>query len=379
MKQMKKMTYAIQLYYISLIFGVLTIPFLSGSLLKYVALFIIAAWALSRFRLKISKFDILFLLYILCMVFTLFYTLDFDATKQRIISNIQFFILLLATGSYSYSENEIEYLTKSLVWASRITAIVLLIAGASSSGRMLLSSDMLKEDPNYLNGYFLFGTVYAIKGLMSLGIRKKILSIAELLLYIYCCLSSGSRGGMFCLIFASSVYLIVSNDNKNFLKNNLKKFMVILLAILVVIMIIPFIPEDVLSRFTFTAIIESNGTHRYEFWGWAVSIFKESNIFHQLFGYGAGAIRSIFSMNGYLSVVAHNLYVEQLLEGGVVLSIIYISMMFYLLIVSYKRKDYMSLSIICGFIMLSLSTSLYAFKPFWAIMMFVNLRRKIEI
>lgn len=378
MGQIKKMTYAIQLYYISLIFGVLAIPFLSGSLLKYVALVIIAAWALGRFRLKITKYDILFFMYILCMAFTLFYTLDFDATKQRIISNIQFFILLIATGSYSYSENEIERLMKSLVWASRITAIVLLIVGATSSGRMLLSGDMLKEDPNYLNGYFLFGTVYAFKGLMGSGIRKKVISLAELLLYVYCCLSSGSRGGMFCLFFAVAVYLIVSNDNKNFFKNNLKKIIAILLIILVVVTIIPFIPEDVISRFTFTAIKESNGTHRYEFWGWAVSIFKQSNLFHQLFGYGAGAIRSIFSSNGYLAVVAHNLYVEQLMEGGIILSIIYIIMIIHLLIVSYKRKDYMSLSIICGFVMLSLSTSLYAFKPFWAIMMFVNLPRKIE-
>ena len=64
--------------------------------------------------------------------------------------------------------------------------------------------------------------------------------------------------------------------------------------------------------------------------------------------------------------------------NNIILSIIYIIMIIHLLIVSYKRKDYMSLSIICGFVMLSLSTSLYAFKPFWAIMMFVNLPRKIE-
>lgn len=378
MAQKKKMTWAIQIYYISLIFGAFAVPFLSGSLLKYVALLVLATWALYRFKTYITTYDLLFGAYVLIMFFSIIYSLNFDVTKQRIITNVQFLVLLIATGSFLYSEKEINQLKLSLVWASRITAGVLLLVGGTGADRILLNGSLLAEDPNYLNGYFLFGTIYAFQTLMVGNKKQKVISVIELLLYIYCCLATGSRGGMFGLFLAALVALFISNNGRNFLKNNIKKLSAVLAISIIIILIIPFIPETVISRFTAQAIKESNGTHRYEFWGWAFQIFKDSSFFHQLFGYGAGAIRTIFGSHGYLAVVAHNLYVEQLMEGGVILSIIYFVMIGYLLKKSYKRKDSFSFSIVCGFLMLSMSTSLYAFKPFWAIMMFINLRRETD-
>lgn len=371
------MTYAIIIYNLSIIFGAVTLPFLSGSLLRLVALIIIVFWFEKRFVIKMTQFNWLFLLYVGFMAFSLAYTVDFSATVQRIITNFQFFLLLVAISSCRFNEFEVGIIKESLIWCSRITLVVLLVAGGSGADRLLLDGKLLAEDPNYLNGYFIFGVVGVMEIMInsSSTMRQKLLVVGELALYIYCCLATGSRGGMFCLVGAASFCFLFRKENKETIKKILKKIALLGIILLLVSIIISYIPETVSRRFTVKAIAESNGTHRYEFWGWAVLIFKSSNLFHQMFGYGAGAIRNIFGLYGYRSVVAHNIFVEQLMEGGVVLNLIYIFLLVYMIIKPFQRKDVFSASVIIGFIVLAFSTSLYAFKPMWAIMMFINLRR----
>lgn len=374
---MKKshMTCAIVIYNISIIFGAVSLPFLSGSLLKVIALLIILFWFEQKFRVRPTKFDVLFLLYLGVMVFSLLYTIDITATKQRVISNIQFCLLLFATNSVSFDKEERRAIKNSLTWCSRITAIVLLAIGGTGADRLLLNGSLLTEDPNYLNGYFIFGVVAAIQALIysDSTFRRRIAAVMELLLYIYCCLATGSRGGMFCLFAAAGLYFLISKEESGF-KPIIKKMLILASLGIAFAAVLSVIPESVSSRFTVEAIAESNGTHRYEYWGQLLTIFKNSNLFRMLFGYGAGTVRSVFSIHGYMSHVAHNIYVEQLLEGGIILDLVYVIMLVHLIVKSLKKKDFYSISVIAGFMVLAMSTSLYAFKPYWAIMMFVNLR-----
>lgn len=379
--KLKHMTYAILIYYMSIIFGVMSIPFLSGSLLKFVSVIILIFWFKKGFKVRATPYNIVFFIYLLLMVLSLIYTRDFNATKQRVITNAEFLVLLIATVSVDYSPSEIHVLKDALRWCSRITALLLLMIGGLSAGRLLLNGSFLSEDPNYLNGYFLFGIVGAMEVLISSRPTRKqrLISIVELSIYIYCCLATGSRGGLFCLISAAGIYFILGKDDNRLMSTMIKKIGLVIVIIIAVTLIMPFIPQNVLLRFTRQSIIESNGTHRYEFWGWAFNIFKKADLFHKLFGYGAGTIRSVFGSFGYLSVVTHNLFVEQLVEGGILLDFVYICGLIVLLRISYKRRDYFSISVLIGFVVLALSTSLYAFKPMWAIMMFINLIRESEI
>lgn len=379
-RQLSHMAYAIIIYNLSIIFGAVSLPILSGSLLRLVALIIILFWIEKKLVVRMTWFNRIFLAYVGLMVFSLMYTLNITATVQRISTNFQFLILLIAVSSCKFGQNEIQSIKKSLIWCSRITAGVLLVAGGTGAGRLLLNGSLLAEDPNYLNGYFIFGIVGAMEVMINQSptIRQRILAVAELALYIYCCLATGSRGGMFCLAAASLFYFFFGSNGTDSLKSKMKKIALAGIILFLISIAITYIPESVSNRFTMKAIVESNGTHRYEFWGWAVSIFKKSNIFHQLFGYGAGAIRTIFKSYGYWDVVAHNIFVEQLMEGGIMLNLVYIALLSYMLVKSFRRKDFFSVAVTIGFIVLSLSTSLYAFKPMWAIMMFINLRHAGE-
>lgn len=373
---MKKshMTYAIIIYNLSIIFGAVALPFLSGSLLKIIALIIIFFWLERKFRINLTKFDALFFVYVMIMGMSLIYSIQFPATKQRFITNAEFLVLLIATNSTYFKAHEREAIKNSLIWCSRITAFILLVIGTTGDDRLLLSGSMLSEDPNYLNGYFIFGVIAAIQALIygDSSRKRKLIALCELGLYMYCCLATGSRGGMFCLVAAGGMYFLFSKEEHG-IRPILKKILIILGIVVAFGLVLSFLPETVSGRFTAKAIRESNGTNRYTYWAQLLYIYRNTSLFHQIFGFGAGTVRSIFETHGFIGHVAHNLYVEQLLEGGIVLSIAYILIILHLIFKSIKTKDYFSFSIVCGFIVLSLSTSLYAFKPFWAIMMFVNL------
>ncbi len=375
------MAKAIMLYFISMIFGVMAIPFLSGSVLKYIALFILLGWVMNQFPLRISKFSVLFLVYLGLMAFALAYTINTSATLTRIESNALFVLILIAASSVCLEKFELDYIKKALIWSSRIAAGMLLVTGITSADRLLLNTGVIVEDPNYLNGYFLFGLVNAIQMLMTPKKKYKIFYVLEIFLYIYCCLASGSRGGLFCLIAAAVVmlFLYTSGQKGAFGKNLAIKLGIVAAAVVIFLISTQFLPEAVMERFTLEAIQESDGTGRYDLWERAISIFGESNFFHKLFGYGPGAIRDIFEQFGFVRKVAHNIYIEQLVEGGLLLDLVYLAMIVYLFVKSWKRRDIFSFSIVAGMVVLSLSTSLYAFKPFWAIMMFINLTRVSEL
>ena len=133
-----------------------------------------------------------------------------------------------------------------------------------------------------------------------------------------------------------------------------------------------FLPEDIAVRFSASAIIESNGTGRYELWEDAINAFKHFSFPRQLVGYGTGtAINITYLFPFHRHNVMHNSFVENFIEIGYVGLIVYIIYIGSFVYSSIRNKDLYSLAVIVGMIVMSFSTSLYTFKPYWNIMIFV--------
>lgn len=363
-------TKALCIYLICLPLGAMNLSGTLGSLLKYIALLPILVWILNTKKsIKIPKYFIGQFLWVFWICLSAIWSINSSTSIGRAITNLMFLLLFLSAISNKWTVNDIFLIKKTLVWSSRITAIITLIFSSYVEGRLYLSG-RIAEDPNYLCAYFLFGIVYVIECLLykKNTLPKVFAYIIELLLYLYIILYTGSRGGLLSIATAA-VIIFLFNKQK---KASIKKILLIVAVYSAILLVITFIPESVAMRFSLTAIAESNGTGRFEIWKHAIDVFEESNVLRQLIGYGTATIRNVFMVFGYPGKVAHNIFIEVLLENGLLGLIIYTFVILRYIITAFKIKDFFAVAIMVGIAVLSLSTSLYAFKPYWNIMIYIG-------
>lgn len=361
------------IYFFSLVVGAMNIGSL-GSLLRLLAIVPVFIWLTKNHTIKINCVIVNTLFFVLICALSIVWSINFDVSISRTVSHITFLILLIAVSGYSYDENEINYLKNCLVWSSRITAIVVLMFGSYVQGRLYLGG-IISEDPNYLCAYFLFASVMDVVALLSVNssIKKKIFSVLELMIYLFIILATGSRGGVFAITSAGIIILFLYSNSKDAITITLLKKILICICIFIgLYQVTKLLPQDIMMRFSSDAIKESNGTGRYELWEDAFFAFKHSSFFRQLVGYGTGtAIDITYLFPFHRHNVMHNVFVENLIEIGFVGLSVYIINIISYIYSSIKNKDLFSLAVITGMVVMSFSTSIYAFKPYWNIMLFI--------
>lgn len=361
------------IYFLCLPLGAMNIGSI-GSALRILALVPVFIWFVKVHALSFNyliKNSFLFVMICCCSVI---WSINSGTSVSRSISHITFFILLISASGYNYSQDEIHYLKKCLIWASRITAVITLAFGGYLQGRLYLNG-IVSEDPNYLCAYFIFGAVMCITILLTAGIKRwnKILAIFELMLYLFIILATGSRGGVFAVAASAILTLLFYTDSKGAISlTQLKKIIICLCIFGTLLLVVNYLPQDIVMRFTMGAIKDSNGTGRFELWEDAVYAFKQSTLFRQLFGYGTGTVIDItYLFPFHRNNVMHNIFVENLIEIGCVGLAVYIIYIGSFVYSSIRNKDLYSLAVIVGMIVMSFSTSLYTFKPYWNIMIFI--------
>lgn len=362
------------LYFISLPLGMISLGN-AGSALRYIALFPIFSWLLISRQVKFNKICKLQLILTIYMLLTSLFTVDYNATITRTISNGMFFVLLMTFSSVELNENEGNKLKKALVMSSRLSIMLLLWFGTLQEGRLVLHNEIIIEDANYINAYLLFGIVNAEINIISKNVKifKRVLYCIEFLIYVYITLCTGSRSGLL-MIFVSVIIAFVFSKNKN--GNRSMSFLSKLISISFIVIILynvvlTYVPTDVLTRFSIDSLLQSNGTNRYVIWKNGLTIYKKSGIFRQIFGYGAGTIIKVFLTKGYRPIVMHQIYLEILVEDGIIGLIIYLTFLAYVIAFCIKKHDIFCLSIIIGLMVFGCAASIYAFKPYWNILLYL--------
>lgn len=361
------------LYFLLLIFGAMNIGPI-GSLLKIIGFIPVAIWFFDKMSIYKSKLLTIFLFIVLWTALSYLWSINPDKTLQRIVTQCSFFMLLCSVATYIYNVNELIYLKSCLVWSSRISAVCTLLLADYHEGRLYLNG-ILMEDPNYLCAYFLFGIVFCLEVLFDENKtgKKKLLFIFEGSLYFYIIIATGSRGGLLSILSACAMFCMCSQKKRTI---SAKKILSIFIAGLILFSLyhvaIKNVPLDVLQRFSMENVIESNGTGRYTIWEDAISTYVHSTFFRQFAGYGAATAMTIAKSYGFRFVnVFHNAFIENLLELGLVGLVLYAAYIFRFWNSARKQKNYYSFSIITGLIILSLSTSISAFKPYWNIIIYI--------
>ena len=207
---------------------------------------------------------------------------------------------------------------------------------------------------------------------------KKIFAVAELIVYFYLVLISGSRGGLLAIVAAAVAYFLTYGE-KN-IKHIGRKVASIVIIALIMIVLIDYLPDYLKLRFTVANVIEDGGSGRTDLWKQTWDLFASGNLFRQLFGVGTATVAWCFASYGYSEVnVTHNMFIETLAELGVIGLILYSVAIFSFIKAAFKFKDKYSFAVIFCMLIMSLSTSIYTFKPYFNIMLFIIILQNVQV
>lgn len=348
-----------------------------GSALKVIAVLPIGLAFFGGKHLVLKTPAKMQMLFTIFAFFSMIWSVSVDTSIGRVVSYVLLFALLISGSMFKYTEADMKKMKCALAWSSRLTAVVMLVFAEYVRGRFRLMG-IIEEDPNYLCAYLAFGVIYALNILTTKNkLWKKVIAIVELIVYFYLVLISGSRGGLLAIVVAAVVYFLTYGD-KNIKYIGRKIILIVLIAVLMIVMI-DYLPEYLKLRFTVANVIEDGGSGRTDLWKQTWDLFVSGNLFRQLFGVGTATIAWCFASYGYSEVnVTHNMFIETLAELGVIGLILYSMAIFSFIKAAFNFKDKYSFAVIFCMLIMSLSTSIYTFKPYFNIMLFIIMLQNMQ-
>ncbi|MBQ0111151.1 MAG: O-antigen ligase family protein [Oscillospiraceae bacterium] len=356
------------LYFICLPLGAIKIGVI-GSALKLVALLPTIVFIFRQGRvIKLTR-PVLFQIGLAFLALVSYVWSPFKIVWWRAASGqMLFIILLLPTANMVLYPDEWDYLKKSLVWASRLTLLLVFLFSSFNADGRLYFTGVIAEDPNYLCTYFLFGAAFAVERILSPGkVIGRLLAGAEILLYLFVDFQTGSRSGMVATAVVCAIYFLFYNRKEKY--NIFRRILIVLLMAIAVIIAFKYLPEDVASRFSSESESLSTGSNRYNLWGEAVYTFFHSDPLYSLFGWGAGNAAYANSEIVFDYEIPHNAFLHILLEEGLVGFLFYFGLIYSALKKAITSKHIWKISIMIAMIVFSFSASIIAFKPYWNIML----------
>lgn len=325
---------------------------------------------LPRFKkIKYSAFPVL--LYVAAAFISTLFTVNFAKSQERMIQLILNIGIIILFSARRYTERELKQILRALAYSGWFLLILSLLYSDFSYafGRMTVVVNGKMQDPNELCGYFIFPICYYLWGFI---INRKWKNLVPVLAFLIVILLTGSRGGLLAL-FVASVFLLIRSSVYS--KKTLFKIFVIFFIMCVFLYFIwDYIPDLIQERFSLEFSINDGGAHRFDIWKHLLDYFGDSSIFRKVFGYGVATVTE-YSWDGR---VAHNIYLESLVEMGLVGFVFIMGMYGYY--VSKAKKSFVKYlyPVLIGYLVLAFSLSLYSYKPIWNIILIIVISLGIE-
>jgi O-antigen ligase len=267
----------------------------------------------------------------------------------------------------NYNKNEIKVLRKAFIYSGWIAAILLLYAGAGyAPGRLAITLAGAAEDPNYSVGYMMFILLYSLEQHLR---NKKLSYLGLFALFIGLVFLTGSRGGLLAVLGAS-LFLLVLWMKEQKLKLSAMSRIVLVVGIIALIIYFIFanLPLELRNRFILSAeLLEAGGSGRIIIWTSIIESFSVAPLINQLFGMGAATV-SFFSHNW---AVGHNIWLDSLIETGIIGTVILFAFYFSFLKKAYDLMEHVVASALFGYMLMALTMSLYSYRPIWNILLFI--------
>lgn len=342
-----------------------------GSLLRIAVLLPIGAIVGIKLRssLQLNPLTVSCLIYCLSVVTSCFYSIhqgiSFGNVKRILMNMI---VIICVGGMYDYNKREIKFLKRCLVIGGLATlALTLFFADYSAGGRLTLQINGDTQDQNYINGYIFFAYVYFFSGFIQ---KKKPLLLIPVGGILFFTLMTGSRGAFLALAGISmvSVFYVLLQERTWKLSTFLLIGVCVLLLLVLYQPILSLLPEEVAERFSLEYIAENGNTGRSAIWSYLLHRYANSSVFRMLFGYGYG---TVVLVNEYNHLVAHNLWIDHLIMGGLFGELIFVGMQLTFVRAAWKSRDIFVIGSYTGYLIMMLTLSLLSYKPVWNCMMMI--------
>lgn len=346
----------------------------AGSLLKVIGI-LPMLFACCNFRVvHFNKTMNGYLGFAVWVLISTFWSINPQSTISRAITIFEFYVLIVSSGLFAINDKDMLTIKRALVWSSRITALLVITTGSLFDETRLTLQGTMNEDPNYLCMYFGCGIVFALSKAMSKGkLFFRLANMLELIGYIYLVLLTGSRGGLLAALACVASYLLFYSENgKRY--GILKRSIFLIISVVIIYRLFTLVAPQFGDRYSIENVIDSGGSGRIDIWRNGIEMYKNAGLFRNWVGYGAATVMRAFILNGYVdAAVMHNIFLETLVELGIVGFALYVYMLLTYGVRAFHSKDKFALCVMIGFIVLSFSTSLYAFKPYINILIYLSM------
>lgn len=347
------------------------IPGVSFSIAKILILLPLLGAALElRNFLGPDKKSIPVFLYLLVVGITLVYSIDRRKSLERFISVGLNTILIVFVALRRYRKEEVQYLLKAYVYSAWLLLLLTVIYSdiSATERRLTVAVNGQEQDPNYLTGFFTFSICYYLWGFIQH--RKKRYLIYVIIFFIPIFLT-GSRGGL--LANGIAVFCVLFFERK---KLNFSHVLIIIITSISLFAVAwRFVPESIKVRYTLEFTQADGGAHRFDTWESCLDTFKRASILRKLLGFGANSIGYLNNRGG----VAHNLFIEFLLEYGIIGTILICWMLVYYICLAYKTREGYMIAAFIGYLIMMMSLSLFSYKPMWNLLLFIILSFNVAL
>ncbi len=340
------------------------------SLLKFLSLLPLCAICFNFKNIKINVISsVSFLIYIFLNAMSIFYSKDADLSIQRTKSIILNYVMIIFCSTIRTTQKEKKFLMWMVVASGFFAILTMFFSNEIYEGRIIMKIGESKQDPNYFCGYIMFATVFLLSCILSK--HYKIISTILFVLIFTIVFLTGSRGGTIAIVIACFSLFYLDSKRQHFFS---KIFLLVALAITLYILLMNVVPIEVRMRFDPTFTQNDGGAGRFRIWKDLWGDFNDFSLIQKMFGAGAATVKE-YGLHG---VVAHNLWLETLIELGYLGFFVQIVIYAYFMEKAFKMENKIYFSSMIGFLVMTFSMSLYTYKPIYCLFIMINIMSRSD-
>lgn len=344
------------------------VPTRIGSVSKILAVLPIALTIAYRFKnLRVNVVCVGFMsaYLILGLISALYSKYPGDAT-DRTSTLLLNYAMIIVCGSIGANKNEKKFLINCMVLSGWfLFTLVLFFGRFTSAGRLVIFINGDRQDPNYFCGYLMFAMMYYLSRIIKK--ERMIASLFSFGIMLLVILLTGSRGGLLAVLFAGLCVVLFHGQSKRLFY---KVAAIVALLLAVYLFSVYFLPQGIGARFHFTFTQTDGAAGRFKIWSDLIDIYKNDyGVLEKWFGRGVASVKHISSFGK----VAHQLWLEALIELGRVGLILLLGIYLFFVKRAWHMRNKLFFCVLIGYIVMTFSLSLYAYKPIFALFIFINL------
>ena len=326
--------------------------------------------------LKMTKSGGLLFLFLCIIVFSVLYSVDISISKGAALSISLNAGVVLILSLFQIGKDEMSILKRAFLmssWFAAFLMIVTSITTISTTGRISISNGSTTQDANYVCGYLLYAVAFYTNEVFKGNGRLR--NTAILFFFAMMVFMTGSRGGLLAFLFCAVVtFLSCAAKGKNKIQATLVLMILAVLFIVISPYLIQYLPETVAERFSVAAVIKDKGTGRTVLWRNILDAFNMAPFIRKIFGYGIGT--SVHFT--WTHLLAHNMWLEYLIGTGLIGTLFALLFYFRLSRICWKKDEMVILGTLMGYMMMSMSLSIMAYKPIWNVALLILLLERVK-